>query len=115
MNDDLYQVVKAVYNGEDMPEWGNPERAAQAREQMHRMRDNGIVWLKAHPEAKVQIAFTKPNGHQVIACIDDALDHHIVQVNPDGLALINALWPIHAQDAPTVTMTRVVVEDLIHG
>lgn len=112
-NDDLYDVIKAVYHGEHMPEMGSRERQEEMRQQLRQMRDNGKKWLEEHPASKVMIAFTKPSGHQVIAAIDDALDAQIVKVSPDGLALINALWPIHAQDAPTITMTRVVVEDLI--
>lgn len=113
MNDDLYDVVKEAYTRGTAPlALGDPIRTKEAIAQMHQMRDNGQKWLRENPNAKVQIAFKKIHGHQVIAAIDDALDAKIVVTNPDGLALIKALWPIHAYDAPTITMTRVVVEDL---
>ena len=106
----VYRKLRRLYLGRDEPE---TVMEGNALAQMHEMNRLGILWLNEHPQAKPQIAFIDKPEMIYIGGIDDGVKRGFVQTNQDGLALLTALWPWDRHDIPTVTMCRVVIDDII--
>jgi hypothetical protein len=86
--------------------------AAQYEKQLQTMLRNGRKWLALHPKADIKIQWNFPRNVALICSISDAINHHHVSANDDGLALMKALWDWDAITEPTVLMTRVAIENM---
>jgi len=103
----IERKVRRLFLGRDLPE---NEIETQAVTQMHLMLETGIQWLVDHPDANLSIAFVHIDRY--IGGIDDGVKRGFVQCTPDGLSFLQALWPWSDPHIPTVTMCKVVFDEI---
>lgn len=84
----------------------------QYEEQLQTMRQRARDWLAAHPGADVRVQYNYPPHVAMVTTISEAVKKHIVSASPDGLALMEALWPWDDCKEPTVNMVRTVLENI---
>lgn len=79
------------------------------------MAANAKKWKAANPNADVKIQWNWPQDVAVIAVISDAIEHNLVTVNEDGLALLKSMAPWGDESEPSVLQCRTVIEAVYEG